>query len=133
VREQASAHWSPPSCQRGRACPRFPVRAALTVVALLVAGAPAEASNPRSHCLHNLYTLYDALQVYHKEHGSLPTDICDAHGRPLLSWRVRLVPYLESFYKEFRLDEPWDSPTIASSSAGCQIRTAVPPRGWRAA
>ena len=30
----------------------------------------------------------------------------------LLSWRVRILPYLghEELYKEFRLDEPWDSP-----------------------
>jgi Protein of unknown function (DUF1559) len=30
---------------------------------------------------------------------------------PLLSWRVALLPYLEqeALYKEFRLDEPWDS------------------------
>ena len=38
----------------------------------------------------------------------------DGEGRPLLSWRVHLLPYtgdpadLER-YKKFRLDEPWDS------------------------
>ena len=32
-------------------------------------------------------------------------------GKPLLSWRVHLLPYLEheNLYKEFHLDEPWDS------------------------
>jgi hypothetical protein len=32
-------------------------------------------------------------------------------GKPLLSWRVHLLPYLgeEKLYKEFHLDEPWDS------------------------
>lgn len=32
-------------------------------------------------------------------------------GRPLLSWRVLILPYIEQdkLYKEFRLDEPWDS------------------------
>jgi hypothetical protein len=32
-------------------------------------------------------------------------------GKPLLSWRVALLPYLEQneLYKKFRLDEPWDS------------------------
>ena len=32
-------------------------------------------------------------------------------GKPLLSWRVKLLPYLEqgALYKEFHLDEPWDS------------------------
>ncbi|MBV9123911.1 MAG: DUF1559 domain-containing protein, partial [Planctomycetes bacterium] len=32
--------------------------------------------------------------------------------RPLLSWRVALLPYLEeqTLYSQFHLDEPWDSP-----------------------
>jgi hypothetical protein len=32
-------------------------------------------------------------------------------GKPLLSWRVHLLPFLgqEKLYKEFHLDEPWDS------------------------
>ncbi len=37
--------------------------------------------------------------------------ICDKDGKPLLSWRVTLLPYMEEFalYKQFKLDEPWDS------------------------
>jgi hypothetical protein len=37
---------------------------------------------------------------------------CDKSGKPLLSWRVALLPFLDetALYKEFRLDEPWDSP-----------------------
>jgi len=33
-------------------------------------------------------------------------------GKALLSWRVALLPYLDqdSLYKQFRLDQPWDSP-----------------------
>jgi hypothetical protein len=40
-----------------------------------------------------------------------PAAIADAIGRPLLSWRVAILPYLEqeALYKEFHLDEPWDS------------------------
>lgn len=36
----------------------------------------------------------------------------DAAGKPLLSWRVHVLPYLEeqALYDRFRLDEPWDSP-----------------------
>jgi hypothetical protein len=32
-------------------------------------------------------------------------------GKPLLSWRVHVLPFLgeEKLYKEFHLDEPWDS------------------------
>ncbi len=36
----------------------------------------------------------------------------DENGKPLLSWRVLLLPYLEqqALYEQFNLDEPWDSP-----------------------
>jgi hypothetical protein len=36
----------------------------------------------------------------------------DKQGKPLLSWRVHLLPYVgeQKLYKEFHLDEPWDSP-----------------------
>jgi hypothetical protein len=41
----------------------------------------------------------------------LPIDIADKDGKPLLSWRVAILPYIEQgdLYKEFKLDEPWDS------------------------
>lgn len=35
----------------------------------------------------------------------------DADGKPLLSWRVLILPFVEQgeLYKKFHLDEPWDS------------------------
>ena len=41
-----------------------------------------------------------------------PVAITDKDGKPLLSWRVALLPFLEeeSLYKKFKLDETWDSP-----------------------
>jgi len=39
--------------------------------------------------------------------------LADKDGKPLLSWRVLLLPYLDEgaeLYREFRLDEAWDSP-----------------------
>jgi hypothetical protein len=40
-----------------------------------------------------------------------PAATYDAAGKPLLSWRVRILPYIEqqALYNEFHLDEPWDS------------------------
>ena len=38
--------------------------------------------------------------------------ISDEDGKPLLSWRVKLLPYLDGgfeLYEQFHLDEPWDS------------------------
>jgi hypothetical protein len=42
---------------------------------------------------------------------ALPGDVLGKGGKPLLSWRVRLLPYLEqeALYKQFKLDQPWDS------------------------
>jgi hypothetical protein len=45
--------------------------------------------------------------------GTFPTPATyDKQGKPLLSWRVQLLPYLDEapLYKEFHHDEPWDSP-----------------------
>lgn len=41
-----------------------------------------------------------------------PRAACDGNGKPLLSWRVSILPELDNrgLYKMFRLDEPWDSP-----------------------
>jgi len=40
-----------------------------------------------------------------------PAYIADKNGKPLLSWRVLLLPYLEgdALHQQFHLDEPWDS------------------------
>ncbi len=53
-----------------------------------------------------------AMHNYHSDFGKLPPPaIYSKDGKPLLSWRVALLPYLEQseLYKEFKLDEPWDS------------------------
>jgi hypothetical protein len=38
--------------------------------------------------------------------------VCGKDGKPLLSWRVLILPYLDNkpLYDRFKLDEPWDSP-----------------------
>jgi hypothetical protein len=54
-----------------------------------------------------------AMHNYHVSRGSFPAAAShDAAGRPLLSWRVHLLPWLgeEELYRQFRLDQPWDSP-----------------------
>jgi hypothetical protein len=55
-----------------------------------------------------------ALDEYQRDTDrSLPAPaITGQGGRPLLSWRVALLPYLDQadLYSQFHLDEPWDSP-----------------------
>jgi hypothetical protein len=43
---------------------------------------------------------------------TLPSAIRSPQGQPLLSWRVAILPQLghDELYRQFRLDQPWDSP-----------------------
>lgn len=60
---------------------------------------------------NNLKQIGIAFHKYHDAIGQFPDSITDKKGKALLSWRVALLPHLEQdkLYKEFRLDEPWDS------------------------
>jgi Protein of unknown function (DUF1559) len=54
-----------------------------------------------------------ALLDYESAHGHLPPAVVYGYdGQPLYSWRVLVLPYIEqdALYKQFHLDEPWDSP-----------------------
>jgi len=64
-------------------------------------------------CADNLGRVGLALYRYHNAHGHFPAAAtAGKDGRPLLSWRVALLPRLGAgeLYAKFRLDEPWDSP-----------------------
>ncbi len=53
-----------------------------------------------------------AMLNYESDHGSFPPAYTvDEDGKPLHSWRVLILPYLEQneLYEKIRLDEPWDS------------------------
>jgi hypothetical protein len=61
--------------------------------------------------MEQLGGLMQASAKYYREHQKFPANILDAEGKPLLSWRVALLPSLgfDDLYKKFKLDEPWDS------------------------
>ncbi len=48
----------------------------------------------------------------HLQHIPPPPTAASKDGKPLLSWRVLILPYLDqqTLYKQFKLDQPWDSP-----------------------
>jgi hypothetical protein len=61
----------------------------------------------------NLRQVALAMQYYQQTHGTFPpAAIADKESKPLLSWRVAILPYVEQapLYNQFKLDEPWDSP-----------------------
>jgi hypothetical protein len=91
------------------------VRAEASVATTLVPGndwVAAIESEMKSETEEKLGKIGEALQAYHKKHGHLPPPALLApDGRPLLSWRVLLLPHLgeEDLHKQFHLNEPWDS------------------------
>jgi hypothetical protein len=79
----------------------------------------------------NLNALARAIEKYHKDKGHYPPPaILDKNGKPILSWRVAILPYMDNawinndeptvkgviingpkdLYNLFKLDEPWDGP-----------------------
>jgi hypothetical protein len=62
---------------------------------------------------NNLRQIAMAMHNYHDANQRFPPAVVyDRDGRPLCSWRVLLLPYLENdnLYREFHFNEPWDSP-----------------------
>jgi hypothetical protein len=70
-------------------------------------------SAERMREMNNLKQIALAMHNYHSATGAFPAHaIYSKDGKtPLLSWRVAILPYLEqdALFKEFKLDEPWDS------------------------
>jgi hypothetical protein len=97
---------------------------AYTVVAMALAAAlvgifvpfsqnQERAGVSRNETANKLKMLILACINYEAQTRHLPGPaILGADGQPLLSWRVAILPYIdeEALYKEFHLDEPWDSP-----------------------
>lgn len=100
-----------PRVEGDRIALELPARAVAKLIGAVVA--PPGEDDGRQDCLRNLKHIALAMHNYHSEHNSFPPAYStDADGKPLLSWRVLILPFLasEDLYNEFHLDEPWDSP-----------------------
>ena len=66
----------------------------------------------RKDSADNLKQIGLAFHAHNDRTGALPNNSYDANGRPLLSWRVHLLPDLgeKALYDQFRKDEAWDGP-----------------------
>jgi hypothetical protein len=60
---------------------------------------------------NNLKQIALAFHNYNDTYGWLPTNELSKDKKPLLSWRVQILPFIEQdhVFKQFKLDEPWDS------------------------
>ncbi len=90
---------------------------AVTLAAAALGSAPAiygSAARARlAASQNNMKQLIIGLHNYHDAFEALPAaHSVDPQGKPLLSWRVHILPFLghTHLYDQFHLDEPWDSP-----------------------
>ena len=80
---------------------------------LLPARGTVRESARQSLCSGNCKQITMAINMYLEEHGTYPPAyIADKNGKPMHSWRVLILPYLEQqhLYDQYRLEEPWNSP-----------------------
>ncbi len=84
-------------------------------------GAPAKKDDPSGPITaeqlkateKKLKDILAAMFDYHDDdsNNALPMNYGAKEGKPRLSWRVAILPYLgeRKLFKEFKTDEPWDS------------------------
>lgn len=85
--------------------------AAIAAGLMLPAVQSARQAARRAQATNNLKQIGLAFQNYHDVFRRFPTSTYDKDGKPLLSWRVHILPFVEAqaLYQQFHLDEPWDS------------------------
>jgi prepilin-type processing-associated H-X9-DG protein len=88
---------------------------AVLIALLLPAVQSAREAARRAQCVNNLKQMglaFSNVAAASENTSFPPAAVTDRSGRPLLSWRVALLPYIgeEALYKQFKLDEPWDGP-----------------------
>jgi hypothetical protein len=85
-----------------------PVGVALLLPAVQAARSAAATSESSNNLKHQMIAIHNFHDVFNRIPAAYSVD--DA-GKPLLSWRVHILPFVEQrpLYDQFKLDEPWDS------------------------
>ena len=84
---------------------------------LLPAIQAAREAARRMTASNNLKQIGLAMHNHHAAFKHLPAPaLTDDSGKPLLSWRVKILPFIaqQALYDRFKLEEPWDSPHNAA-------------------
>ena len=84
----------------------------VAVALLLPAVQAAREAARRMQCTNHMKQLMLAMHNYHDAHRCFPPVMTtDKNGKPLHSWRVLILPFIEqaALYGQIRLNEPWDS------------------------
>lgn len=83
----------------------------MTALLLPAVQAAREAAR-RTQSMNNLKQIGLAMHNYESAYRRLPARATyDKQGKPLLSWRVAILPFIEqdALFKQFHMNEPWDS------------------------
>ena len=104
--------------------PTLGVVLAVAAVAVLVCGGivalflpalgGANVAARRSQCVNNLKQIGLAMHNYHDTYKCFPPAvITDKDGQPMRSWRIAVLPFMEStpLCDQYDFDEPWDAPS----------------------
>jgi hypothetical protein len=126
--------------------PRFTVRRMMGIVlafslvfALMASAMQAQSTARCSQCVNNLKQIALALHNYHSSYDCFPPAYTmDAQGKPLVSWRVLILPFMEQWPREepgepppppppwSHMDEPWDSANNRKLAAAMPSYYACP-------
>jgi prepilin-type processing-associated H-X9-DG protein len=92
------------------------------VVFLLPEVSGSREASRRKTCNSNLRQICLALHAYHEIYGRFPPAyVADQGGKPMHSWRVLILPFMEEreLYDAYDLDEPWDGPNNRKLADQC--------------
>ncbi|MCC9609732.1 DUF1559 domain-containing protein [Blastopirellula sp. JC732] len=85
----------------------------ILVALLLPAVQQARAAARRMQSTNNMKQIGLALHNYADTYGTFPpATINDENGKPMHSWRVLILPFIEEqfLYSQYDFNEPWDGP-----------------------
>jgi len=83
------------------------------IALLLPAVQQAREAARRTQCKNNLKQIGLAMHNYHDTYRYFPAaHLDDENGRPRISWRVSILPYIDQgpLYNNYDMNTPWDSP-----------------------
>jgi hypothetical protein len=89
-----------------------PIAAALLLSVRAGSMTTSSEAAQRAASINNMKQIMLAMHNYHDANKRFPPAFkADKEGKPLLSWRVLILPMMEQgeLYNQFHLDEPWDS------------------------
>ena len=96
---------------------------------LMLPDVGSHGSNYQSSCRNNMRQLMLAMLNYESANGHFPPAyIADDDGKPMHSWRVLILPFLEGnhIYDQYDFSEPWDCLLYTSPSPRDRTRSRMP-------